>query len=47
MNLNKKVFNYRVLDILEIFNFSFGRFSIWSYSKILNFKFEKFKRNFP
>jgi hypothetical protein len=48
--LNKfkwKVLNYKVVDIIEIYNFDFGHFSIRGYLKILNFKCEKLKNNFP
>ena len=46
-NANEKVFNCKVVDITEIYNFGYDRFSIRGRLKILNFECEKFKRNFP
>ena len=46
-NGNEKVFNCKVVDIIEIYNFGYDRFFIRGRLKILNFKCEKFKRNFP
>ena len=43
-NLNKKVFNCKVVNTIEIYDFGFGRFSIRYLLKNLNFKCEKFKR---
>ena len=44
---NKKVVNFKVASLFEIYNFCFGRFSIRGHLKNLNFKCEKFKCNFP
>jgi hypothetical protein len=46
MIANFKVVNYKVIQLFKICNFHFNHFSIWGYSKILNFKCKKFKRNF-
>jgi hypothetical protein len=40
-------FNYKILELLKIYNFGFDHFYIIGHLKNLNFKWEKFKRNFP
>ena len=46
MNSNKKVVNYKVSWLFEIYNFSLGSFSIRGRLQNLNFKILKFKRSF-
>jgi hypothetical protein len=38
MILNEKLINYKVIFLIEIYNFGFGRFSIWGHLKNLNSK---------
>jgi hypothetical protein len=46
---NKKVINYKDEDLIKIYKFSFGPFSIWVYlnnSKVWITKYDNFKQNF-
>jgi hypothetical protein len=41
MILNEKVINYKVIVLIEIYNFGFSRFEIQGHLQILNFKSSK------
>jgi hypothetical protein len=49
MICNKKVVNYKVVDLIKIYNFASGRFSIWGhlYNSKKNWisQYENFKQN--
>jgi hypothetical protein len=46
---NKNVINYKVVDIIEIYNFGFGAFSMWFCLNNSKFEFQNMRisnRNF-